>query len=161
MCDPINIPFDPARTPRAQIEAALASLPGSRCVKHPHELRPVDKRLTVMRAIQPDYGTEFTGPSHACQFTATHDNREGRQLYTALGFEWLQADRIPQEQFEAWRSAREAALRREFGNGVPRLPARQPSTTFPVVDHCATVRPLPAMQPVGPRHHTRRSPRFV
>ncbi len=47
----------------------------------------------------------------------------GGSCSTALGFEWLQADRIPQEQFEAWRSAREAALRREFGNGVPRLQA--------------------------------------
>ena len=47
----IRIPFDPKCTPRAQIEASIASLLPRRCERHPHELRPVDVCATVRNAL--------------------------------------------------------------------------------------------------------------
>jgi DNA replication protein DnaC len=85
----INIPFDPDRPPRAQIEAAIASLPPCPCEQHPHELRLVDKPYTIAHALQ--------------------------QLQHKYGI--LHADQPPRQQLEVWLAKRAedlAELRRWY-----------------------------------------------
>lgn len=67
----IKIPFDPDRTPRAQIEAAIASLPSRRCERHHHELQPVSKRTTVRAALSSDYG--YGHYDRPIEFTASYE----------------------------------------------------------------------------------------
>lgn len=67
----IRIPFAPDRTPRAQIEAAIASLPPRRCERHPHELQPVDKHATVRSTLSNDDGYQCHG--WPVEFTATYE----------------------------------------------------------------------------------------
>lgn len=55
----IKIPFDPGLPPRVQIEAAVASLPPQPCKRHPHELRPLDKHLTVENALTRDHYCQY------------------------------------------------------------------------------------------------------
>ena len=63
----INSPCDPARTPRAQIEAAVASLPPCPCKQHPHELRPVGKQHTVLCTLNTNQNrVEFAASYKRC-----------------------------------------------------------------------------------------------
>ena len=54
----IKFPFDPERTPRDQIGAAIASVPPRRCKRHPDELRPVDLDATLRSALSRDDGVQ-------------------------------------------------------------------------------------------------------
>jgi DNA replication protein DnaC len=68
----IKIPFDPDRTPRAQIEAAIGSLPPLRCERHTHVLRPVDMLYTVQRAFRGgDY--DYAYSERSVDFNATFE----------------------------------------------------------------------------------------
>jgi DNA replication protein DnaC len=69
--DVIEIPFEPDRTPRQQIEAAVAALPSHRCEHHPYELRPVDIEAIVQAALYHDYPIQER-PQRA-EFSATFD----------------------------------------------------------------------------------------
>jgi hypothetical protein len=67
----MKIPFDPDRTPRAQIEAAIASLPPRGCEQHPHELQPVDMRTTVWSVLCGDYS--YGQIERHIEFNATYE----------------------------------------------------------------------------------------
>jgi DNA replication protein DnaC len=67
----IEIPFDPNRAPRQQIEAAVAALPPIHCQRHPHELRPADKGFIVQTALYHGYPNQEQ--PHCVEFSATYD----------------------------------------------------------------------------------------
>jgi|ERR1035437_23738 hypothetical protein len=64
----IRIPFDPDRSPRQQIEAAIASVKARVCERHPHEILPVDMTATILSALHHDYPNEEQ--PRAVEFTA-------------------------------------------------------------------------------------------
>ena len=117
----INFPFDPTRTPQAQIETAIASVLPCPCAKHPHELRPVNQCATVLGALRADDDRPFDSSPFAVAFTATYADVTGRPLRPHFERQRLAADQIPQERFAAWLAAIEAQYRSEFGNRAPRL----------------------------------------
>ena len=49
--DIIRVAFDPDRTPRAQIEAAIAAVAPRQCRRHPDQTLPVDSEATVRNAL--------------------------------------------------------------------------------------------------------------
>lgn len=67
----IKIPFDPDRSPRQQIEAAIAMVKARICERHPHEILPVDRMATVRSALHHDY--PYEEQPHVVEFTATYD----------------------------------------------------------------------------------------
>ena len=67
----IEIPFDPNRTPRQQIEVVLASMPPQRCHRHPHELQGVDLHAIVQSVLQSDDG--YHQYHEQVEFSATYD----------------------------------------------------------------------------------------
>lgn len=67
----IKVPFNPDLTPRAQIEAAIASLPPRRCPQHLHELHHLDVGATVQNALRHDIG--YDQVDWAVDFAATYD----------------------------------------------------------------------------------------
>ncbi len=67
----IDIPFDPNRTPRAQIEPALAAVPPRPCDRHPHELCPVDTAATIFKALRHDDPYQYD--LYVVGFEATYD----------------------------------------------------------------------------------------
>jgi DNA replication protein DnaC len=55
----IKIPFDPACSPREQIEAAVAYLPPRLCERHPDEVLPLDLETTIRRALYLSYPSPY------------------------------------------------------------------------------------------------------
>ncbi len=53
--DIIKIPFDPERSPRDQIESAVALVKSLPCARHPHEMLAVDQKATLRNALRHDY----------------------------------------------------------------------------------------------------------
>lgn len=66
----IKMPFDPDRTPRDQIETAIASVKPRICERHPHEILQVDKAATVRSALYHDYPNE--DQPRRVEFSATY-----------------------------------------------------------------------------------------
>ncbi len=66
MSEIITIPFDPNRSPRMQIETALASLPPRPCQFHAHELCPLDLGETISAALQYRRKPEFIAVFERC-----------------------------------------------------------------------------------------------
>jgi DNA replication protein DnaC len=66
MSELITVPFNPDRSPRSQIEAAIASLPPRPCERHPHELRPVASEATLARTLLDYPKPQFTAIYERC-----------------------------------------------------------------------------------------------
>jgi DNA replication protein DnaC len=71
MSDIITFPFDPNRTPREQIEIAVAAIQARVCERHPHEILPVDKAATIRNALFHECPNE--NEPRRVEFTATFE----------------------------------------------------------------------------------------
>ena len=149
----ITTPFALDRTPRAQIEAALASVAPFRCPKHPHELRPVDPEATVMATLRPGHDTLFPSGPARVDFSATYADENGKPLKPRPGWQdilpigapsnylaecqpgpgwvYLEADHIPRHDFAAWLAGIEDDYRSHYGNRMPHLLASRMELPFP------------------------------
>lgn len=83
----IEIPFDPSRTIRQQIETALSSVPAGSCDRHPHEQQPVDINSIIQAAIHHDYPyreeirrVEFNATYDRCAICPHNDARHGTEV---------------------------------------------------------------------------------
>lgn len=47
----IRIPFDPERSPREQLQSAIATVRSRSCHHHPHEILAVDQKATLLNAL--------------------------------------------------------------------------------------------------------------
>lgn len=67
----IKIPFDPDRTPREQLNTAIALVKSRICQRHPHEILPMDKTATIWYALRHHYPHQ--DESHRVEFNATYE----------------------------------------------------------------------------------------